>query len=187
DRFTVELDSRYDRRTAFVFEVNPRGVRRDGTLQPDGRVDYSPDPVWEAAVRQDRTGWTAELRLPLSQLRVNRRGETLGVQFIRFIQRRGEEDVLAYVPKTEHAGVNRFAQLTGLGDLPGSRHLELAPYVTSRGAYTHPTAGDPFSDGSDYFTTAGGDLRLGVGGNLALDATINPDFGQVEVDPAIVN
>jgi len=187
DRFTVELDSRYDRRTAFVFEVNPRGVRRDGTLQADGTVDYSPDPVWEAAARQDSTGWTAEMRIPLSQLRFNRGGDTWGVQFIRFIQRRSEEDVLAYVPKTEHAGVNRFAQLTGLADLPGSRHLELAPYVTSRGAYTHPSTGDPFTDGSNYFTTAGGDLRLGVGGNLALDATLNPDFGQVEVDPAIVN
>ena len=187
DRFTIELDSRYDRRTAFVFEVNPRGVRRDGTLQPDGTVDYSPDPVWEAAVRQDGAGWSAEIRIPLSQLRFNRGGDTWGVQFIRFIQRRGEEDVLAYVPKTEHAGVNRFARLTGLADLPSARHVEVAPYVTSRGEYTHPGTGDPFRDGSDYSTTAGGDLRLGVGGNLALDATINPDFGQVEVDPAIVN
>jgi hypothetical protein len=187
DRFTVELDSRYDRRTAFVFEVNPRGVRRDGILQPDGTVDYSPDPVWEAGVRQDGAGWSAEIRIPLSQLRFNRGGDTWGVQFIRFIQRRGEEDVLAYVPKTEHAGVNRFARLTGLADLPAARHIEVAPYVSSRGEYTHPGTGDPFRDGSDYSTTAGGDLRLGVGGNLALDATINPDFGQVEVDPAIVN
>jgi hypothetical protein len=186
DRFTVELDSRHDHLTAFVFEVNPRGVRRDGILQAD-TVDYSPDPVWEAAVRQDAGGWSAEIRIPLSQLRFNRGGDTWGVQFIRFIQRRGEEDVLAYVPKTERAGVNRFAGLTGVADLPASRHVEVAPYVTSRGEYTHPGTGDPFRDGSDYFTTAGGDLRLGVGGNLALDATINPDFGQVEVDPAIVN
>ena len=186
DRFTVELDSRFDRRTAFVFEVNPRGVRRDGIVQAD-TVDYSPDPVWDAVVKQDGSGWSAEMRIPLSQLRFNRGGDTWGVQFIRFIQRRGEEDWLAYVPKTEHAGVNRFALLTGLTDLPGYRHIEVAPYVTSRGEYTHPGAGDPFRDGSDYFASAGGDVRLGVGGNLALDATINPDFGQVEVDPAIVN
>jgi len=187
DRFTVELDSRYDRRTAFVFEVNPRGVRRDGILAPDGTVDYSPDPVWEAAVGQDASGWYAEIRIPLSQLRFNRGRDTWGVQFVRFVQRRGEEEVLAYVPKTEHAGVNRFAQLTGLADLPAPRHIEISPYVTSRGEYTHPGTADPFHDGSDYFATGGGDLRLGVGGNLALDATINPDFGQVEVDPAIVN
>ncbi|MGN6392456.1 MAG: DUF5916 domain-containing protein [Gemmatimonadales bacterium] len=192
DRFTVELDSRNDRLTAFVFEVNPRGVRRDGVLQAD-TVDYSPDPVWEAAVRQDAGGWSAEIRIPLSQLRFNRgtagadnAGEW-GVQFVRFIQRRGEEDVLAYVPKTEHASVRRFARLTGLADLPAPRHLEVSPYVTGRGEYTHPGTGDPFRDGSDYFSTAGADLRLGAGGNLALDATINPDFGQVEVDPAIVN
>ena len=109
------------------------------------------------------------------------------MQFIRFIQRRGEEDVFAYVPKTEHASVDRFGRLTGLADLPATRHLEASPYVTGRGEYTHPGTGDPFHDGSDYFTTGGADLRLGVGGNLALDATINPDFGQVEVDPAIVN
>jgi hypothetical protein len=187
DRFTVELDSRLDRLTAFVFEVNPRGVRRDGVLQTDGTVDYSPDPVWEAGVRQDGSGWSAEIRIPMSQLRFNRGGDTWGAQFIRFIQRRGEEDVWSFVPKTEHASVNRFGRLTGLAELPASRHIELAPYVTGRGEYTHPDLGDPFRDGSDYHTTGGADLRLGVGGNLALDATVNPDFGQVEVDPAIVN
>jgi hypothetical protein len=187
DRFTVELDSRYDRLTAFVFEVNPRGVRRDGVLQADGTVDYSPDPVWEAGVRQDASGWSAEIRIPLSQLRFNRGREVWGVQFIRFIQRRGEEDVFAFVPKTEHASVSRFGRITGLADLPDSRHAEVMPYVSGRGEYTHPGAGDPFRDGSDYYTNAGADLRLGVGGNLALDATVNPDFGQVEVDPAIVN
>jgi hypothetical protein len=187
DRFTVELDSRFDRLTAFVFEVNPRGVRRDGVLQADGTVDYSPDPVWESGVRQDAAGWSAEIRIPLSQLRFNRGGDTWGAQFIRFIQRRGEEDVWSFVPKAEHASVSRFGRLTGLADLPASRHVEVAPYVTGRGEYTHPGLGDPFRDGSDYYTTGGADLRLGVGGNLSLDATINPDFGQVEVDPAIVN
>ena len=187
DRFTVELDSRSDRLTAFVFEVNPRGVRRDGVLLADGTVDYSPDPVWEAGVRQDGSGWSAEIRIPLSQLRFNRGRESWGVQFVRFIQRRGEEDVFSYVPKAEHASVGRFGRLTGLAQLPSARHAEVAPYVTGRGEYTHPGRGDPFRDGSDYFTTGGADLRLGVGGNLALDATVNPDFGQVEVDPAIVN
>jgi hypothetical protein len=187
DRFTVELDSRFDRLTAFVFEVNPRGVRRDGVLEPGGTVDYSPDPVWEAGVRQDGSGWSAEIRIPLSQLRFNPGGDTWGAQFIRFIQRRGEEDVWSFVPKTEHASVSRFGRLTGLADLPASRHVELSPYVTGRGEYTHPGLGDPFRDGSDYYTTGGVDLRVGVGGNLALDATVNPDFGQVEVDPAIVN
>jgi hypothetical protein len=187
DRFTVELDSRGDRLTAFVFEVNPSGARRDGVLRPNGTVDYSPDPVWAAAVRQDAAGWTAEMRIPLSQLRFNRRGDTWGVQFIRFIQRRREEDVFAFVPKTEHASVARFGRLTGLAGLPASRHIEIAPYVTGRGEYTHPEDGDPFRDGSDYFTNGGADLRAGGGGSLVLDATFNPDFGQVEVDPAIVN
>ena len=109
------------------------------------------------------------------------------MQFIRYIQRRGEEDVFSYVPKDEHASVSRFGSLTGLAGLPAQRHLEATPYVTGRGEYTHPGFGDPFRDGSDYFTTGGADVRVGVGGNLALDATINPDFGQVEVDPAIVN
>jgi hypothetical protein len=138
DRFTVELDSRGDRLTAFAFEVNPSGARRDGVLRPNGTVDYSPDPVWAAAVRQDSAGWTAEMRIPLSQLRFNRGGDTWGVQFIRFIQRRREEDVFAFVPKTEHASVARFGRLTGLAGLAASRHIEVAPYVTGRGEYTHP-------------------------------------------------
>ncbi|MEO6055405.1 MAG: DUF5916 domain-containing protein, partial [Gemmatimonadales bacterium] len=187
DRFAVRLDSRHDHLTAFLFEVNPRGVRRDGVVGADGSVDYSPDPVWEAAVRQDGGGWTAELRIPLSQLRFLRSADTWGVQFVRFIQRRGEEDVFAFVPKAEYSSVNRYGHLVGLAALPAARHAEVAPYVSGRGEYTHPGAGDPFRDGSNYSTTAGADLRLGVGGNLALDATINPDFGQVEVDPAIVN
>ena len=187
DRFTVQLDSRDDRRTAFLFEVNPRGVRRDGVVEADGTVDYSPDPVWEGAVHQDGAGWSAEMRIPLSQLRYNRGADAWGVQFTRFIQRRGEEDVLSFVPKSERNGVNRFGRLIGLAGLPASRHAEVAPYVSGRGEYTHPESGDPFRDGSDYFTSAGTDVRLGVGGNLALDATIDPDFGQVEVDPAIVN
>ena len=187
DRFTVQLDSRDDHRTAFLFEVNPRGVRRDGVVEADGSVDYSPDPVWEAAVRQDGAGWSVEMRIPFSQLRYNRGGESWGVQFTRFIQRRGEEDVFSFVPKRERSNVNRFGRLTGMAGLPGTRRAEAAPYVSGRGEYTHPGAGDPFRDGSDYFTSAGADVRVGVGGNLALDATINPDFGQVEVDPAIVN
>ena len=186
DRFTVELDSRYDRRTAFVFEVNPRGVRRDGVLQAD-TVDYSPDPIWDAAVKEDSTGWSTEMRIPLSQIRFNRGSDTWGVQFIRFIQRRGEEDVFSYIPKDEHASVSRFGSLVGLASLPAPRQIELTPYVTGRGEYTHPGLGNPFRDGSDYFTTGGTDLRVGIGGNLVLDGTINPDFGQVEVDPAIVN
>jgi hypothetical protein len=127
------------------------------------------------------------MRIPLSQLRFNRSADTWGVQFIRLIQRRREEDVFAFVPKTEHASVSRFGRLTGLAGLPATRHIEVSPYVTGRGEYTHPEEANPFRDGSDYFTNAGGDLRVGGGGNLVLDATFNPDFGQVEVDPAIVN
>ena len=183
----MQLDSRDDRRTAFLFELNPRGVRRDGVVEADGTVDYSPDPVWEGAVHQDGAGWSVEMRIPLSQLRYNRGADAWGVQFTRFIQRRGEEDVLSFVPKSERNGVNRFGRLIGLAGLPASRHAEVAPYVSGRGEYTTPESGDPFRDGSDYFTSAGTDVRLGVGGNLALDATIDPDFGQVEVDPAIVN
>ncbi len=187
DRFTVQLDSRHDHLTGFLFEVNPRGVRRDGVIQADGTVDYAPDPVWEAEVRQDESGWSAEIRIPLSQLRFNRSGDTWGVQFTRFIQRKGEEDVFSFVPKNQRNGVNRYGHLTGLVDLPAAHHAEIAPYLSGRGEYTHPPPGDPFRDGNDYFEDAGTDLKLGVGSNLTLDATINPDFGQVEVDPARVN
>ncbi len=187
DRLTIRIDSRHDHLTAFVFDVYPAGNKGDASAGSDGNQDGSWDPVWDVVTRTDSLGWTAEVRIPLSQLRYDRTADEWGIQVVRFIQRKQEEDVFSYIPKTENGDVNRYGHLDGMRSLPAPRRLEVMPYVSGRAELTPRTAGDPFRDGHDLFGSAGGDVRLGLTNDLTLDATINPDFGQVEVDPAVVN
>ena len=193
DWFLITLDSYHDHLTAFRFGVNPDGVRRDAKVGDD-EDDDSWDPVWDASATRDATGWTAEMRIPLSQLRF-RTGDvqTWGIQLVREIARNNEESWFAFVPKRERSGVARYGHLTGLSGLaPGSR-LELLPYVVGRARYRprerddDATFADPYADGSEQSSSLGFDLKYRLGSNLTLDATVNPDFGQVEVDPAVVN
>ncbi len=187
DRLTIRLDARHDHLTAFRFDVYPAGNKGDAAVGSDGRPDYSWDPVWEVATTIDSAGWTAELRIPLSQLRYNAGADSWGIQVERLIQRSQELDVLSFVPKSEQAGVNRYAHLTGMSEARAPRRLEIAPYVSATATAAPVTAGDPFHDAHDYRGSAGADVKYGIASDLTLDATINPDFGQVEVDPAVVN
>ena len=187
DRLTIRIDSRHDHLSAFVFNVYPAGNKGDASAGSDGSEDSSWDPVWDVATQVDSLGWTAELRIPLSQLRYDRTADAWGIQVVRFIQRKQEEDVFSYIPKTENGGANRYGHLEGMGNLPAPRRLEAMPYLSGRAEFTPKDPGNPFRDGSDHFGSAGADFRLGLTSDLTLDATINPDFGQVEVDPAVVN
>ncbi len=188
DWFTVYLDPYHDHRSGFFFAVNPSGSIRDGTLYNDTWDDDSWDGVWDVATRIDSLGWTVEMRIPLSQLRFPKRQRYVwGINFQRTIQRRNERDYLVMVPRKESGFVSRFAHLEGIENIRPPRHFELMPYAVSRAEYTHVASGNPFRDGRDYFTNLGADLRWGLSTNLTLDATVNPDFGQVEVDPAVVN
>lgn len=186
DWFVVLLDSYHDHRTAFGFEVNPAGVRRD-EVKTVTNDDNSWDAVWDVATSVDSSGWTAEFRIPFSQLRFARDSvQTWGVQFERVIGRRHENAVSTFIPKRESGGVPRYGHLTGLRDLTAGRRLELLPYVVSRAEYVDPGS-NPFRTKQERFATAGLDVRYGLASNLTLNATFNPDFGQVEVDPAVVN
>src|SRR5437016_458933 len=129
------------------------------------------------------------MRIPLSQLRFSGvRAQVWGVRFERWIQRKNELDMLPLVRKTESGVASRFADLLGLEDLPAPKRVEILPYVVGRGHYDTPASPrDPFDGGSAYLGNVGADLKYGVSSNLTLDATVNPDFGQVELDPAIVN
>jgi Domain of unknown function (DUF5916)/Carbohydrate family 9 binding domain-like len=192
DWFGLMLDSYHDHRTAFGFDVNPAGVRRDEvkTIQTD---DNSWDAVWDVATSIDSAGWTAEYRVPFSQLRFGKDSvQTWGVLFERVIGRRNEYSVSTFVPKRESQGVPRYGHLVGLRNIVAGRRLELLPYVVSRAEYVDPGS-NPFRARArdalhpETFNTAGLDARYRVASNLTLNATINPDFGQVEVDPAVVN
>ncbi len=191
DEFDVYLDTFHDHLSGVRFRVTPGGATLDailGSSAQGSEEDNSWDPVWESATQVDSLGWTAEIRIPLSQLRYSSTADgTWGIQLYRKILRKGEEDWFSFVPKSEVGGVSRYAHLVGLGPLQAQRRLELAPYLLARGSYEPRAAGDPFQRGSDYHGSAGLDLKYGVTSNLTINATINPDFGQVEVDPAVVN
>lgn len=187
DRFALYLDPYHDRRSGYYFRVNAAGTLYDGSMYNDGWTDSSWDGVWQARVKRDGGGWSAEMRIPYSQLRYENGGSVWGINFSRNIQRRSEAVFIAYQPKNASGFVSRFPDLVGLERLPSSRSLELMPYLTTKGEFLHHDAGDPFNDGSRNTVDAGGDLRMSVGSRLTLNATVNPDFGQVEVDPAVVN
>ena len=189
DDIRILLDSYHDHRTAFRFIVTPDGVRGDLQFGDDGNfADPSWDPVWEAAARVDSLGWTAEMRIPLSQLRFSRaRDQVWGLRIVRTILRKNEIDIFPLVHKTDAGFVSHFAHLAGLRDLGDPKHVELLPYSLASGTYQTAIPGNPFTPGSDYTGKAGLDLKYGVASNLTLDATLNPDFGQVEIDPAFVN
>jgi hypothetical protein len=190
DEFTVFIDSYHDHLTAFRFSVNPAGVQGDELEGGDGEFgDKSWDPVWEAAATVDSLGWTVEMRIPFSQLRfAPAREQVWGVRFERQIRRKNEVALFPFVPKTDHGLASRFGHLVGLEELAKPRRLELLPYALARGRYHQPKdAADPFDRRSSYFQGGGLDLKYGLRSNLTLDATVNPDFGQVEADPAVVN
>jgi hypothetical protein len=188
DCFSLYLDPYLDRRSGYYFMVNAAGVIYDGTLSNDGNEDASWDGVWSGRAHRDEQGWTCEMRIPYSQVRFNPNERPVwGVNFRRIIQRRNEEVYLAVPPKKEAGFVSRFGDLHGLDGIRPGAHIELVPYATTRGEFLKHEDGDPFRSDPRYVPEGGADLRMGVAGRLTLNATVNPDFGQVEVDPAVVN
>jgi hypothetical protein len=188
DWFRVSLDSYYDRRTAFRFEVNPAGVRRDSAIAGGAAEgDLAWDAVWDAAASVDDQGWTAEMRVPFSQLRFTAGDEQVwGLQLERLIDRRQELSMFSFTPKSEQGGVPAYGDLAGLRGLRPGRKLELLPYFLSQGTF-QPASSNPFVGENDMDAAAGLDARYRITSNLTLTATANPDFGQVEVDPAVIN
>ncbi len=190
EQIAVSLDSYLDRRTAYTFAVSAAGVRIDyfhGSDEQD-EADYSFDPVWSARTNFDSQGWTAEMRIPFSQLRFTEGQETWGINISRKIPAKNENIYWIMIPKEETGWSSRFGLLTGLKDIRSSRRIELLPYTASSGILRGEVdSDDPFLNTFDSSARAGLDLKMGLGSNLTLDATINPDFGQVEADPAEVN
>ncbi len=191
DVFFALIDSYHDHRTQFVFGVTPAGERRDAIATGDGLGEFDAgwDPVWEAKTTIDSLGWTAEFRIPFSQLRFSReRQQIWGIQFRRDILRAGEAVDWQWSPKTEPGQVSKYGHLLGLEDIPAPRRLELQPWALSQARLTQGVApGNPFDGGAVGSATGGLDLKYGLSSGLTLTATINPDFGQVEADPSVVN
>ncbi len=188
DYLAVQIDAYHDHSTAVVFRVSPAGSINDATIAATGVEDLSWDPVWHAHTVIDSLGWTAEIEIPLSQLHYSGATDAVwGIQIRRWIDRKQEFAEFSFTPLKEASGVSKFGHLGGLGSLRASRHLELLPYARLRSEHFRVPSGDPFRDGSDQFPAAGLDVKYGLTSNLTLNGTVNPDFGEVEVDPAVVN
>lgn len=182
------IDTYHDHTGRTVFMVNPSGVKFDaGQASPN--ADASWDPVWDVATKIDDKGWVAEFRVPWAQLRFPKDSvQTWGVQIWRYVERLNETSMWSFWGKKESGGPQHFGHIEGMH--VGLKHggIEMLPYVVGKAAYQQaPQPGSPFHDDSDLGWRAGGDVKALLTSTLTLDATINPDFGQVEVDPAVVN
>ncbi|HEX2190855.1 MAG TPA: DUF5916 domain-containing protein, partial [Longimicrobiaceae bacterium] len=188
DWLLLVFDTFHDHSGRTEFQVNPSGVKYDaGQATPS--ADPSWDPVWEAATRVDSLGWTAELRIPFSQLRFSRDVEqTWGMQVWRHAQRLNETSMWSFWGKNDAGGPARFGHLEGIRVERRPQGLEILPYTVARASYVAPTQpGSPFQDARAYDARVGADVKALLGSSVTLSATLNPDFGQVEVDPATVN
>ncbi|MDX1661399.1 MAG: DUF5916 domain-containing protein, partial [Gemmatimonadota bacterium] len=191
EQILIALDTFLDRRTAYAFGVTPSGVRLDRFHPRDAEhpSDRSWDPVWEARARVGVEGWTAEMRIPFSQLRFEEAVEQVwGLNVNRWVPKRNEDAFWVMVPESETGYASRFGTLVGIEGIAPKRGVEVTPYVAGNLTMTaEPDPDDPFAEESDGTMRVGGDVKIGLGPNLTLDAAINPDFGQVEADPAEVN
>ncbi len=193
ERLIISLDTWHDRRTAYSFAVTAAGQRVDWFHPSDAEYDrdFSFNPVWQARTSLTGGGWVAELRIPFSQLRFNDGDEQVwGLNLNRYVPRRNEDDFWVVVPRHVTGWSSWFGELTGVRGVRPSRRLELLPYVAGDwqlNSGRNPRAGTPFDSRRDWAGRVGGDAKVGLGPNLTLDATVNPDFGQLEADPAVVN
>ena len=184
DRVIIVVDSYHDRRTGYEFGVTAAGGRYDAAVYNDGNEDSAWDAVWDVATRIDSLGWTAEFRIPLSQLRYGpERTHIFGVAVDRDIFRYTERLSWPQLRQSQAGLVSQAADVAGFDDLEAPRRLEAAPYVVTKNISRVTATG--FAREQD--VSAGADLKYRVAPNLTLDATVNPDFGQVEADPAVLN
>jgi len=196
DWFLVSIDSYFDRKTAYTFGVNAAGVQYDALRSgsgggpgggPEG-MDESWDAIWYSAARMTSQGWIVEMRIPYSMLRFPEAvSQTWGIHFTRWIPRLGEQAEWPLVPRTERSNlIAQFGLLTGITNVTPRRNVQVRPYSVTR-LHTEESFETPGKASREGSFDVGGDVKVGLGPNITLDATINPDFGQVESDPAELN
>lgn len=189
DRFTVELDSHHDHQTGFVFATNAAGVQSDGVLSQSGYVyDASYDAVWQVETARHREGWSAEFKIPYGAFRFSAQANSLyqwGINFRRYISRKAEIDEWVMVPSTEGLLIDKWGHLEGVRNISPPLNLSVVPYVSGRVTLETVSPTRPYR--SERAASAGLDIKYGISSNFTLDAAFNPDFGQVEVDQAILN
>jgi hypothetical protein len=183
----VQLDTRRDGKSAFMFAVNVSGVLADQTLHDQSVFSLTWDENWEARTALTATGWSAEMRIPLRVLRFasNLPVQSWGLQAVRYLAARGEYEQWAPMPRAATDWVARFGRLEDLRDLKQGGRFELRPFATGR--VRRQDADTTLAKGYDAGASAGLDLKWHVAQDLTLDAAFNPEFGQVEADQVILN
>lgn len=180
DMSGVALDSRHDLRTAYEFNVSAAGQKTDLMHLGDYQWDFDWNAVWDGASSTNDSGWIAEIKVPFSQLRYGKAGEQVwGMHVWRWIERKHEEDQWQYIPLEAPAMVYLFGELKGISNIRDSRQVEFLPYAL--GSWSDFTADNR------YKFNAGLDAKVGIRSNYTLDLSINPDYGQVEADPSVLN
>jgi hypothetical protein len=191
ERIIISIDSYNDKRTAYTFGLTSSAVRFDYYHSSDSEHDrdYSFNPVWTGKTNIDEKGWTAEIKIPFSQLRFNDIDKQVwGVNVNWWAPNKREDSYWILVPKNETGWSSRMGDLTGIEGIKPSSRIELTPYIAADALInTHYDKDNPFENETDLNSRIGLDFKMGLGPNYTLDATINPDFGQVEADPAEVN
>jgi len=188
DLLYMVIDSYQDKRSGFWFGINPVGSIADGTVSNDNNFDDSWDGIWDGQSKINGNGWSSEVKIPFSQLRFNKAIENImGIGIGRRIHRRSEMDLFTYISREESGMVSHFATLRGIKNIQPPKRLEMTPYITGNYGILKTEDENPFYNGKDTNINIGTDLKIGIGNNLTIDATINPDFGQVEVDPSVIN
>ena len=188
DWVEINIDSYHDLRSAFSFTISVSGVKGDEFISNNGNNwDSNWNPIWYAETHVDSLGWTAEIKIPFSQLRYGNQAEPVwGFQVQRLEFRKQERSTWQYIPQNSGGWVSGFGELRGLRNLTTRKQIELAPYVVAQTERFEREEGNPFADGSRNRISVGLDGKLAVTSDLILDFTINPDFGQVEADPGAV-
>jgi len=188
DWILIYIDSYHDKRTAYQFGVNPLGVKQDAYWYNDNNNDDSWDAVWDVTVKRDAEGWLAEFRIPLSQLRFSGKGDgQIGFAIRRDIARLNETATWPLLSKNASGWVSSFGRLNGVNVGAMSKRLEFMPYTVVQVLTEPRQTGNPLQKTPDPGASIGADLKYAVTPALTLNATVNPDFGQVEADPAVVN
>ena len=189
DMVEINIDSYFDKQTAFSFTAMASGAKGDEAISLNGdNWDSSWNPVWTLKTSIDDQGWNAEMCIPLTQLRFGNKEEHVwGIELMRHIYRLEERSHWQYIPKGSPGFVHLFGELHGIKNIKPKRQVEVLPYVVAKVETYEKQPGNPFADGRTSKITAGVDGKIGITNDLTLDFTVNPDFGQVEADPSEVN
>lgn len=188
DWVEFNIDSYHDKRTAFSFTVTAAGVKGDEFVSNNGNNwDGSWNPIWYTKTNVDEEGWTAEMRIPLSQLKFgDEENQVWGLQSTRRFFRAEERSLWQRKPIDQPGWVSEFGELHGLKNIEPQQQLEIQPYTVTSGETYEAEEGNPFRDGNESDITVGLDAKIGITNDLTLDLTVNPDFGQVEADPSAI-